>query len=258
MSTLQNTIYAGSSEHGDYRIVDMDYEGRPARVLFSGESAGQSGLALDDDPELLFDYNQRFLEIVESQRPGKVLVIGGGAFTLPTALLNRFAGITVDVVEIDPLLYDLAQKYFQAPTDERLRVFNEDGRSYVERTNDRYDLIILDAFDGYMIPRQLITIEAAQAYKNVMTRGGMIAVNFIASYRSFKTTLAHELFATFKQAFASTQIFPADRGYWMHAEQNLLLVCAETEPNVDYLRSAVVTLAHVPDDAVLRDADATS
>lgn len=253
MSDLQNVVYAGSSEFGDYRIVDMNYEGRSARVLFSGEHAGQSGIALDEDPELLFDYNQRFLEIVESQRPGKVLIIGGGAFTLPTALIERFPRIKIDVVEIDPLLYELAKKYFNASTDKRLRVFSEDGREYVNRTRESYDLIIVDAFNGYTIPHTLITCEAAQQYARVLKRGGTLAVNFIGTYRSLRTTLVHNLFVTFSRVFVSTQIFPADRNYWTHAEQNLLLVCADRTPNVDYLRSAAVTLMHVPQDAVLRD-----
>lgn len=253
MSDLQNIVYAGSSEFGDYRIIDMNYEGRPARVLFSGDHAGQSGIALDNDPELLFDYNQRFLEIVESLRPGRVLIIGGGAFTLPTALIERFPKIKVDVVEIDGLLYDLATKYFNATTDRRLRIFNEDGRRYIECTRDSYDLVILDAFDGYTIPRSLITLEAAQRYARILKRGGVVAVNFIAIYKSLRTALAHNLFVTFARVFVSTQIFPADRGYWTHAEQNLLLVCADREPNVDYLRSAAVTLSHVPADAILRD-----
>jgi spermidine synthase len=114
-------------------------------------------------------------------------------------------------------------------------------------------VIILDAFTGYTIPRQLITSEAAQAYRRILKPGGLIAINFIAGYRSLRTTLAHELSATFKTAFDSVQIFPAGNGCWTHAEQNLLLVCAEHEPNVDYLRSAAVSLMHAPPDAVLYD-----
>lgn len=231
----------------------MTYEGRPARVLFSGERAGQSGIALDDDPELLFDYNQRFLEIVESQRPGRVLVIGGGAFTLPAELIKRFAGIKVDVVEIDPLLYDLAKRYFRAPEDKRLKVITQDGRAYIDATRGSYDLIILDAFNGYTIPRPLITIEAAEQYKRLLKRGGTLAVNFIASYKSLRTTLAHELAATFGTVFPSTNIVPADRSYWTYAEQNLLLVCAAREPNQDYVQSAAIRPLHTTPDDILRD-----
>lgn len=246
-------VYAGSSEFGDYRIVDMTYEGRRARVLFSGASAGQSGIALDDDPELLFDYNQRFMEIVESQRPSNMLIIGGGAFTLPTALLARFPKLKIDVVEIDGLLYELAKQYFDTPQDSRLRVITQDGREFIDSSVDRYDMIVLDAFNGYTIPRQLITIEAARRYLALLTEDGTLAINFISNYRSLRTTLAHELFVTFNRAFANVQIFPADRGYWSHAEQNLLLICGQREPNVDYLRSAAVSLLHVPLDAVLLD-----
>lgn len=257
MSILQNTVYAGSSEFGDYRIVDMTYEGREARVLFSGENAGQSGVARDDDPELLFDYNQRFLEIAESLRPERVLIIGGGAFTLPSALHARFPGVSVDVVEIDPLLYDLARRYFAAPEQgDRFRVITGDGRAYVDRTDTSYDLIILDAFTGYDIPQPLITAEAADAYRSRLTTGGVLTVNFIASYRSLRPTLAHRLDATFGTAFASVTMYPADRGYWTHAEQNLILVCADATPSVDYLRSAAVELSHAQKAAILRDGDA--
>ena len=253
MSNPETTVYAGSSEFGDYRIVDMNYEGRSARVLFSGESAGQSGIALDDDSELLFDYNQRLLEVVESQRPRKVLMIGGGAFTLPRALIERFPKVRIDVVEIDPLLYELATKYFGAPVATRLRVIYQDGRDYIDHTRETYDLIIVDAFSGYTIPRPLITVEAAERYAKRLKRGGVLAINFIASYKSFRITLAHELFATFGQVFASSQIFPADSGYWTHSEQNLLLICAASEPTLDYVRSAAATLSHVPKNAALRD-----
>ena len=246
-------MYAGSSEFGDYRIVDMSYEGRPARVLFSGENAGQSGIALDDDPQLLFDYNQRFLEIVESLRPAKMLIIGGGAFTLPSVLIRRFEDMLVDVVEIDPLLYELGKLYFDTPIDSRLRVFNEDGRTFINESIDTYDLIILDAFSGYTMPRQLITVETAQQYSRLLEPHGVLAVNFIATYRSLRTTLANELFVTFSQIFTSTQVFPADSDYWTHAEQNLLLVCSASEPSVDYLHSSAVKLLRVPAAAVLYD-----
>lgn len=82
-------IYNGTSKLSHYRIIDRVYNDRPSRLLLSGDKgAPQSGLALDDQTELLFDYNQRLFEVALSLEPKSVLVIGGGAFTLPRALLT--------------------------------------------------------------------------------------------------------------------------------------------------------------------------
>ncbi len=116
-----------------YRVIDGRYNGRPARILFGDNASPQSGLALDDDPELLFNYNQRFLEIAISIQPRSALVIGGGAFTLPRALLDHFPNLKLDVVEVDPVLPPLARQFFGLPETERLMVYSQDGRQFINQ-----------------------------------------------------------------------------------------------------------------------------
>ena len=63
-------LFEGDSAYAHYRIADVSYMGRPARLLYGGtHEAAQSGLALDDRPELLFDYNQRLLELYPNSAP---------------------------------------------------------------------------------------------------------------------------------------------------------------------------------------------
>lgn len=139
---MQKTIHTAESPYGRYRVVDMTYNGRPARMLFGNRASPQSGVAKDDEPELLFDYNQRFLEMIMSQQPKRILVIGGGAFMLPTAAFHQFPKLRIDVVEIDPLLVQIAQDFFDLPDDKRLRVHAMDGAEFIERSKERYDMII--------------------------------------------------------------------------------------------------------------------
>src|ERR1700752_3186245 len=81
--------FEGETPYGHYTVVDTTYSNRPARVLYSGREfrTAQSGIALDDQDEMLFDYNQRFLELARGLEPKRALLIGGGAFTLPKRLL---------------------------------------------------------------------------------------------------------------------------------------------------------------------------
>lgn len=253
------TLFDGASELNSYKIVETIYNERQARVLYSGRKAPQSGLALDDEPELLFDYNQRFLEMIESVHPASVLVIGGGAFTLPTVLIERFQDMTVDVVEIDPLLPQLAKQYFDLPDDPRLSVIVGDGRLYIDTCQTTYDMIIVDAFFTYDISMPLLDEDAVYAYRRCLNKDGIVAINFIARYHTRRTTLAHRLVATLQSVFSSVDLYPADHEYHERAEQNLIAVaCNQQTASLDYLQSEPVALLFMPDDAVIRRRDDTN
>lgn len=238
-----NLVYQGESEFNAYQIIDGMYVGRPARVLYSGGRTPQSGVALDDDPELLFDYNQRLLEIAQSMQPQSILVIGGGALTLPTALRRQLPHCQIDVVEIDPLLPDLAATYFDATPDDLTRVFVSDGVAYIADCVDTYDLIIVDAFSGEDIAQILFTPQVIADYIRCLQPGGMIAVNLISKYYTRRQSLTHTLRASFADQCQAVDLYPADHYESKHSEQNLLLVASVVElPALDYLHSVPVQL----------------
>lgn len=233
----RTVLFEGKSPYGTYKVVDTIYNDRKARVLYGAGRSPQSGVALDDDPQLLFDYNQRFLEIIMSMRPKKVLVIGGGAFMLPIAAFHRFPDTTLDVVEIDSLLVDISYNYFNLPKDRRLRIHIGDGAEFVKNTNEKYDLIIIDAFSGYTIPNHLLEDEAISKYKQRLKRGGVIALNFISEYKPRRLRLAHELLRSFGERFKYCALFQADDEYPRGEEQNHLLVASRKPFHFDYLNS---------------------
>ena len=233
----RKVLYKGESPYGKYKVVDTSYDGRKARVLFGDRWSPQSGVALDDNPELLFDYNQRFLEIIMSRTPARLLVIGGGAFMLPTAVFHRFPDTVIDVVEIDPLLVQLSKDFFDLPDDERMRVHVDDGAAFVACSSQRYDMIILDAFSGYTIPHHLLEREAIKEYKRHLTADGVIAINFISEYKPTRARLAHELIGSFGELFANLSLSQTDSEYGPNDEQNLLLVAGNRPFHFEYLQS---------------------
>jgi spermidine synthase len=70
----------------------------------------------------------------------------------------KYPDTHLDYVEIDPLLLKLIQK-FPTPltqtelSDPRVRIHYTDGRSFVQRAKDRFDLI----FIGLSAPQELQT-----------------------------------------------------------------------------------------------------
>lgn len=235
---MKELLYSAESPYGRYKVMNTIYNDRPARVLYGARGSPQSGVALDDNPELLFDYNQRFLELIMSHRPRKLLVIGGGAFMLPIGVFHRFPDITIDVVEIDPLLVEISRKYFNLPDDERLRVHVGDGAAFIAESKTRYDMIVLDAFSGFTIPPQLIEMTALKQYKRHLTRKGVLAINFISEYKPRRFRLAHQLLDSFEEVFSWRALYQADIHYPKGQEQNLLLVAAHRPLHFEYLHSS--------------------
>jgi len=76
----------------------------------------------------------------------RVLVIGLGGGSLVTGFLDDYPDVLVDVVEVDPVVVDVARRYFGLPKSRRLRVLVDDGRAFLRRTRRRYDLIVMDAY----------------------------------------------------------------------------------------------------------------
>lgn len=223
---MRHVLFDGKTELNRYKVVEMIYEGRPSRVLFSGlQAAAQSGLALDGRPELLFEYNQRFMELALAINPRHVLLIGGGAYTFPTALLAALPEVRIDVVEIDEGLDEIAVRYFGLITDNpRLSIIHEDGSVYLDRCRKRYDLILLDAFTQTAIPRDLIGDRTVSSIHRHLKSHGILAMNIIAAYRGPNSNLLREVENRCSRHFKAVDIYPAEANVPLWLSQNLVLV----------------------------------
>jgi spermidine synthase len=93
----------------------------------------------------------------------------------------------------------VASRYFDFKPGDLTRVIESDGRVYVkraQRTGQRYDLIMLDAFDHEYIPEHLLTREFLQEAKSLLTPQGVLAANTFSSSRLYE----HES-ATYEAVF---------------------------------------------------------
>lgn len=261
MVTAERVIFETTTDIDQYTVIERQYEGRPARVLFSGiRRAAQSGIGLDDNPDLLFDYNQRLLELANGVYPKKILVIGGGAYTLPTALVTALPDATVDVVELDAQLETIAREYFGLPTNERLRLYSGDGRAFIAQTSQTYDLIIIDVFSELQIPEQFLTLEFVQQLKARLRKDGCVAFNIIASYQGRNAGLIKSQVAAYSAEFERVDVFPAAYGLTSWLPQNLVLVAQKgiEYDLLPYLRFAPLKPVEAVETDIRHDTDAVT
>jgi len=123
--------------------------------------ANQSAMFLDSD-ELVFTY-AKYFRLVRHFHPHikKALMIGGCGYSYPKYFIDKFPESTMDVVEIDPGMTEIARKYFRLQENDRLRIFHEDARTFLNKNKNKYDVIYGDAFNpSFRSPTMLATREA--------------------------------------------------------------------------------------------------
>lgn len=122
------------------------------------------------------------------QQPPSVLILGSGMGNDVAAALRNGAG-EVTAVEIDPLILKLGRQYhFEKPYDStRVYQVNDDARSYIENTHDKFDLIVFSLLDSHTtssyytnirIDNYVYTREALNAAKKLLKSDGVFIVKF--------------------------------------------------------------------------------
>jgi predicted membrane-bound spermidine synthase len=134
---------------------------------------------------LQYRYIRSFKEIVEWQagkrKSFKTLFIGGGGYTFPRFIESTHPEAEIDVVEIDPVVTQVSQKYLGLSQNSRIRTFNEDGRWFVmnRKAEGTYDVIFEDVFNDLSIPYHLTTREFAVQLKRLLKKDGLLLTNVI-------------------------------------------------------------------------------
>ncbi|MEP7209097.1 MAG: fused MFS/spermidine synthase [Casimicrobiaceae bacterium] len=192
------------TERSLYRnIVVYDEDGMRCMKFSRAATAGRQSCQLQRNPhELVFDYTRMMMgALYVEPAPRRVLILGLGGGTLPRAMASLPSVTDVDVVEIDPAVTRVAQRYFGFEAGTRVRVHEGDGRVFVKRAlreGRRYDLVMLDAFDHEYIPEHLLTREFLSEVKRLLPDGGVLAANTFSSSRLYD----HES-ATYASVFGS-------------------------------------------------------
>jgi len=141
-------------------VVERDRH-RPTGRLLRQDDMDASYVDLADPRHLEFDYLRWARIVLESVRAKRVIHVGGAGCALARALAAADPQGRHEVVEIDPMVLEVAREHLGLRRAPGLRVRVGDGRERVAAAaDDSADAIVLDAFVGARVPRHLITVEA--------------------------------------------------------------------------------------------------
>jgi len=180
---LGDTIYETDTPYHHLLVADSYDPVRltTVRYLILDDNF-HSAMDLSNPDRTVFAYTDYFhLGFLLNPNITSVLFIGGGGFTGPKAFLKDYPDVLVDVVEIDDEVIRVAQRYFGVDrADPRLRIYNEDGRTYIQKTTQNYDLVVLDAYSRTYVPFHLMTREFFEEVSARLTSKGAIVSNLIS------------------------------------------------------------------------------
>jgi spermidine synthase len=208
---------------------------RAIRVYATDPYFAQSAVFYDSD-ELVFPY-ARFYDLVKHFNPDfqRTLMLGGGGFTYPRHYLDAYPHASIDVVEIDPKVEEIARKYFRLADDPRLTVFHEDGRVFLNKASaGTYDAILIDAFGSlFSVPYQITTREAIQRMYDALNNRGVVVANIGSSISGDASQFLQAELLTYSSVFPQVLIFKVKPERADSDLQNLILVALKSNETFD-------------------------
>ncbi len=220
-------------------IFDLVDEKTQEKIrTFSINNENSSAMFLNKD-DLAYEYT-KYYHLGSHFNPDfkTTLMLGGAGYSFPKDFLLHYPKATIDVVEIDPKITQLAQKYFKLKENPRLTIFHEDGRVYLNRTNKKYDIIFGDAFSShYSLPYQLTTREAIQKNYDILNENGVVILNIISAINGDKGQFLRAEYLTYKNIFPQVYLFPVKEPTNGEKVQNIILIALKSENKPNFFSS---------------------
>lgn len=234
-----------------FTLEDED-TGEPLRVLYVG-GGFQSATFIDERRfELVFEYYKAFDRLFDALRVTRpevlgetaaefsphdahagILMLGAGGCSYPKYLVSHFPHVSVDAVEIDPVVLGIAREHFYVnealdrfDAHDRLNLIAADAREFLAAEGKRYDAVLNDCFGGRELVRELASVSAARAVQDRLNPGGVYLANVVSADEGSDISTVQNVATTLAQVFAQVCVVACfDEDY--AGEDNYLVMATD-------------------------------
>ncbi len=234
------------TQYGRVIIYNSILNGENIRML-NIDSGYESATFTDESKvnELVFDYTKFYdLMFNANIEINNTLLIGGAGYSYPKYYISHYPNKTMDVVEIDNKITEIAKKYFfldklikdyDLENNQRLNLINEDGRVYLNNNAKKYDAILNDAFSGSSPAKTLTTIENVRNVKKSLSKNGVYLTNIISSLEGKNSKFIQAEVNTLKHVFKNVYVIPCNYQNDLEKTQNNMVIA--TDDDLEYKES---------------------
>lgn len=180
----KDLTYEGESIYNYLQVYEDEHKVvLSTNVLFGVQSVYRKEKTLTG---MYYDYAMAapYMAGIKEKDNVDILILGMGSGTYATQCSRYFDNATVEGVEIDQKITDLAHEYFELPED--VKVTTYDGRAYLQCLSSeaksgkgmkKFDVIMVDAYQDITIPFQMSSVEFFTLVKEHLTDDGVMVVN---------------------------------------------------------------------------------
>jgi spermidine synthase len=188
-----------------HRLLVLDGDG--TRYL-RFDNTFQGAMSLRNPYGTVFPYTD-YLQLGLAYAPTarNILFIGLGAGSVVKRVWRDFPAIQLDAVELDPDVVRVARTWFRLPED-RLDVFVQDGRRFLQTHDERYDIVVIDAYFADAIPFHLATAQFFELLRSRLSPGGVVVSNVIGALTGPSSKLLRSMAKTYRTAFPTVAVHP--------------------------------------------------
>jgi spermidine synthase len=203
------TVYETTSTHHHIRVVD---EGGIRMLSFDGSM--ETRMSIQNPLQGHFEYTEFFhVPFLWNPLMTNVLMIGLGGGSTQRSFAHYYPHITVQSVEIDPMVVRVARQFFHVEQTPTHIVHVADGRVFLRRTEQQFGVIIMDAYVhtryGGSIPYHLATKEFFELASKHLTTNGVLAYNVMGKPQAVGADVLGSMYKTLKTVFPNVYQFPA-------------------------------------------------
>jgi len=184
----------------------------------------------------MFTYMLRDLARAYAPRMDEVLCIGMGVGIVPMDFARD--GAKVDVVEINPAVVPVAEKFFNFDSS-RMNLHIGDGRYFVNRSTKQYDAVVLDAFLGDSCPSHLMTRETFAAVRRILKPEGVLVINTFADPDLQVDFFSASLYKTLTNTFTSVRLHHGRNGNSLFVASSRPQLAILHPPTYDHVYAGV-------------------
>ena len=244
LSWIKNTVISHDTEYWSVRIYNTLKNWENVRILnidwwFESATFTDEG----KEYELVFDYTKYYDKMFDANiGVNNVLLIWWGWYSYPKYYISHYPLKKMDVVEIDGKITEIAKKYFyldkllkefDLTNNKRLNLINEDGRTYLNSNDIKYDAILNDAFAGDNPAKTLTTIENIKNIKKSLQQDGLYLTNIISSLEWNKSKFLRAEVNTLKKVFNNVYIIPCRSSDDLYNSQNIMVIASDDDLSFD-------------------------
>ena len=120
--------------------------------------------------------------IIPSPEVSSILVLGVAGGTVIELLRAIYPDAKITGVDIDKTMIELGKKYYGLAKLSSCEFVLADAKSFISRTDKKWDLIVVDVFIGASIPPFVAEEQFLKKLRNIVNTNGKILFNYLYEF----------------------------------------------------------------------------